>query len=497
MMPDIRTLLRKAVNFELVDSYASYQAYYNTVIKTRQRIEALGVEALEGLVAALHDEDYRVRGLAATLLGKLNDARAIPPLRDALDRETEPDTVKAIRNARSKLRDEQHIAELIHELRRGTPEQRAEAVRLLSKTRENALIPHLKEGLDDDAPLVRDQAIRALGYGRARDDRIVEDLIRGLHDDDAGVRLTAVKTLKRNRSGDPRIFMSLLAAVHDDDTIVQRAVLTALRDFKDERCVPVFRQYITHPDHAIREAAMRGLHDLAPPAALHELIQFVYTHVMEDDAPWFWMVASALGDIGNPAAIPALIDFMQHPNTELRPAAVKALITIGSTEAVAPLLKMLKHQEAELRLYAAAILGRLGDRRAEEGLRTLADVDPDPQVQQAAANALVNLDNRATEKADLAALLRKLAALLNAEGLPRLEEVRKTMADIAEHRSEQALPPLSALVENRFPSIRRAAVMALGTMQLPSARETLHAALDDDNVMVRLYARRALEGLEG
>lgn len=494
--PDIRTMLRKAVNFQLVDSYASYQAYYNTVVKTRQRIEALGAAAVEGLVAALADDDYRVRGLAATLLGKIGDARAIDPLREALANEDEPDSIKAIRNARSKLRDEQHIAELIYELRSGSPAERAEAVRLLSKTRENALIPHLKEALDDAAPLVRDQAIRALGFGRARDDRIVEDLIRGLHDTDAGVRLTAVKTLTRNRSGDPRIAESLLQAVHDNDSIVQRAVLTTLRDFKDERCVPVFRQYITHDDHAIREAAMRGLHDLAPPAALHDLIAFVYSHVLQDDAPWFWMVASALGDIGDATAVPALIDFMQHPNPELRPAAVKALITIGSTAAVAPLIALLWHTEAEIRLYAAAILGRLGDRRAEEGLRSLAALDVDAQVRQAAANALVNLDNRATEKADLALLLEKLDALLGADGLPRLEEVRKTLADIAEHRSEQALRPLQALVENRFPSIRRAAVMALGTMRLAGARPTLHTALDDESVMVRLYARHALATLE-
>lgn len=496
MTPDIRAMLRRAVNFQLVDSYASYQAYYNTVVKTRQRIEAMGVDALDGLMDALTDEDYRVRGLAATLLGKLGHMRAIPALRDALAAEDDPDTVKAIRNARSKLRDEQHIAELIYEVRTGDPAQRAEALRLLSKTRENALIPHLIEGLNDPAPFVRDQAIRALGFGRARDDRVVGHLIRGLTDDDAGVRLTAVKTLTRNRSGDPRIFESLLAAVHDDDTIVQRAVLTALRDFKDERTVPVYLQYITADDHAIREAAMRGLHDLAPPSALQALIDFVYGYVLVDDAPWFWMVASALGDIGDAAAVPALIAFMQHPNLELRPAAVKALITIGNTAAVPSLLALLAHDDGELRLYAAAILGRLGDRRAAAPLQRVAASDPDNQVRVAASNALVNLENRATEKADLDMLLQKLDNLLHVEGLPRLEEVRKTMADIAEHRSALALSPLQALVENRFPSIRRAAVMALGNMKLESARPTLTSALADDSVMVRLYARHALEVLE-
>ena len=62
MTPSILEMLQKAVSVELVDSYADYQVYYNTVVKTRQRIEAAGAEAVPELIDALTDEDYRVRG---------------------------------------------------------------------------------------------------------------------------------------------------------------------------------------------------------------------------------------------------------------------------------------------------------------------------------------------------------------------------------------------------------------------------------------------------
>ena len=72
------------------------------------------------------------------------------------------------------------------------------------------------------------------------------------------------------------------------------------------------------------------------------------------------MVAATLGDIGDPSAIPALIEFVQHHNDELRPAAVKALLTISHRSAVPQLVALLNHEEGEIRLYTVAILGRLG-----------------------------------------------------------------------------------------------------------------------------------------
>ena len=78
-----------------------------------------------------------------------------------------------------------------------------------------------------------------------------------------------------------------MAVAHDDNVVVRRAALVALRDFNHETTIPVFLRYITDPDFAIREAAVRGLHNIAPPAALEPFMDYVYTHVLNDDAPWF------------------------------------------------------------------------------------------------------------------------------------------------------------------------------------------------------------------
>ena len=95
-------------------------------------------------------------------------------------------------------------------------------------------------------------------------------------------------------------------------------------------------------------------------------------------------------------------------------------------------------------------------------------------------------------------MLNKLEQLLDTEGLPRLEEVRKTLRDIAEFGDPRSVEPLVALNENTvFPSIRRSAVMALGAIGLPNcAGLRSKPLLDDSSTMVRLYAQHALKMIE-
>lgn len=493
----ILTLLRKAATFEQkMDSYADYQVYYNVVHKARERIEQMGADAVEALIEALADDDYRVRGLAASLLGKIGDARANAVLWEALAREDQEDARRAIRNALSRLRDERHIAQLVRELSSADPAVRAEAVRLLSKTNEDALIPHILDALDDPEPLVRNAALSALGYNRDQKIAHITHILERLHDEDATVRLTAVTMLARSMLKDTRIFEGILRATDDPDPAVRRAALRALSDFNDERAIDAYLDHIEDPDLNVREAAMRGLHEVSPPQALQPLIDFVGRYVMQDDQGWFWLVAATLGELGDPAAIPALIQMLQHPNDQLRPAAVTALINIGHPAMIEPLRALLTHQDAEVRLYAALILGRLGQLELLDTLRALAQQDPDPQVREAAEKAVALCEARAREKADLAYLLEKLAALLAVEGLPKLDKIRETLRDLSQHRDPQVLAPLGQLTENRFPSLRRAALQALGNLGMAAARPYIEARLDDESIMVRLAARHALQQLE-
>ena len=84
--------------------------------------------------------------------------------------------------------------------------------------------------------------------------------------------------------------------------------------------------------------------------------------------------ARALGDIGNPAAVPALISAMQtfERRTTLKEEAVIALGKIGDRSAVEPIGRLMDRslgdEHAELRMAALPVISQLGGPKAAEYL---------------------------------------------------------------------------------------------------------------------------------
>ena len=68
-------------------------------------------------------------------------------------------------------------------------------------------------------------------------------------------------------------------------------------------------------------------------------------------------MASALGSIGDPAAVPALKRAASDGDSEVRRHAAEALSEIGGPEAIQALMGMLKDQDPEIRRIAAEALG--------------------------------------------------------------------------------------------------------------------------------------------
>jgi HEAT repeat protein len=73
--------------------------------------------------------------------------------------------------------------------------------------------------------------------------------------------------------------------------------------------------------------------------------------------------ASLLGELGDPAAVPPLIDALED-EAEVAQWAANALGKLNDARAVEPLIRALRHEEKGVREYAATALGALGDRRA-------------------------------------------------------------------------------------------------------------------------------------
>ena len=136
----------------------------------------------------------------------------------------------------------------------------------------------------------------------------------------------------------------------------------------------------------------------------------------------------ALGAIGDPAALPGLVELARADDAGVRKAAVHALGSFPDEAAAAALAAALSDPAEDVRWNAAVALARRGDARAapvllqmmdRAHLATIPDLTPDQReeaIQQAAAVA-GNVDDPE--------LRRALQALRDADPSPKVKEAAR------------------------------------------------------------------------
>ncbi|HTP08256.1 MAG TPA: HEAT repeat domain-containing protein [Anaerolineae bacterium] len=233
-------------------------------------------DALDALLARLHDIDPEVREAAAGTLYSYFSYRTVRALIWALDDES-PQVRK---------RAAQSLLELDH---------------------YDAIQPLLRMALNSEEDSeVRQQAVESLGYLAHKDNvkfidiidderNVVEQLIDLVEDEeeDLEVRRVAIEALER--LGDEHAVVPLVALLCDwyADFGLRLGAVGALGNLKDFRVTPILIAALQDPEPLLR--------------------------------PW---AASALGDLGDPAALPALDQLAQDEADKLGEAATKAAAQI-------------------------------------------------------------------------------------------------------------------------------------------------------------------------
>jgi HEAT repeat protein len=186
--------------------------------------------------------------------------------------------------------------------------------------------------------------------------------------------------------GEPAV-LPLIQALERHSSTLLMEVLGRLRD---PRAVAPLVAALTQENPHIRQAAATALGLIGDPQAVRALIDSFRVESGDTEDITAWQdAAEALAHIGEPAVGP-LIAALADENWLVRTSSAIALGQLGDPRAVAPLIVLLGDREPQVRLDAAEALGKLGDEEALDPLVALLS-DPDEMVRVYAVCALGDL----------------------------------------------------------------------------------------------------------
>ncbi|GAB4519975.1 MAG: hypothetical protein OHK0046_29630 [Anaerolineae bacterium] len=413
----------------------------NSDPKTRQIVatilgELRDAQAVEPLIHVLQaDSDKSVRNRVATALGKLKDPRAGDALLDALE-----DGIKTAVEALAAIGDRRAIEPLHRLIQSRDWRLRHTVLSALCKLGDSSVLDILIDDLNAvDEPRHALELLR-----QQRDPRTVEPLIRFMRTSPhEPLRAEAARIL--GEIGDRRAVESLMMALRSTDTTLVEVAALALGDIGDNRSVQALLRAL---DQGVMNAAV-ALGKLKDRWAVKPLMDVMHNDTLHHAMRI--LAARALGEIGDPAPIPVLLEWLHHPDTEYQRCAVDALVNMG-TPALEPLLQALRYRQALARQNAAQALGKLHLPGAIPALIEALS-DPVMLVRVGAVVALIEL------------------------GAPAVE-------------------PLIEALDHQEIHVRVGAVEALGAIKDARAVEPLQALVDDTNTRLRKSVRFALRQIE-
>jgi len=410
----------------------------------------------------------------------------------------EPNEKAALFRVVGEIADESSVPDLLARVDGKDPVARMHIINILGRFNQPAVSHAIQNQLKDPNKLIRQAALLALTRldgpieiqhvcQLLRDPEIdvqnkaVDVVIKANHpettrylvdvlkDENEYARRAAVEVL--NEIGTPKSVKYLLEAIKDDDWWVRSRAADALGKIGGPKVVDAVLALIRDEDEDIRRSAIEILNQTKDERAVSHLIEAT------KDPDW-WVserAVDALAEIGSKRAVPRLTEMLQASQPRSVPVALRALAKLGDHKVIEPVLQALSRPEKEIRVEAMNVLAKVADERRVEQIRVQLQSqqanNSDPTVQQAAARALQEIDNRystsvvaAGRKAEqFAAEPAKTLLMDNKE----LEQVVRSAEQTAQaQKLDIATLKPGDIIEGRYKFIEKIGKGAFGTVLL-------------------------------
>ena len=456
------------------------------VLNSALQVLALGgIDAIVPLAEFLNDPDVDLRIYATHALGDQHDPRAVDILINALDDENVNVRYHAI-EALGKMRATQAVDALAAIAESRDFFLAFPALDALTIIGDSRVAPRLVPLLEDD--LLRSPATDALG--QLGDEEVVAPLAELLNTPGAKapVIASALATLynRYEKSYQEGTYISDLARGAIDATGVQN-LLDAIDRTGDDNLRPLALVLGWLEGEAVERALVRLLGQAtARKEVIESLVRYgervtelLIEQLEAEEIETRKAAVVALGRIGDPAAVPALVGAMTGDD-ELTIVAAGALGKIGDRRCFDALLEMLGRPDAAVRQASIAAINSLG--HPEMAGRALALLeDPNPYVRESAVKIAGYFGY--AECTDL--LLERCR---DAD-----ENVRRAAIEhITYLEDDRVVPTLVDALGNAPPRVRAAAAAALAQVDGPTALPHLLGALGDSDSWVRYFAARSI-----
>jgi len=344
--------------------------YPPNVAEVEYAIAQIGEPVCEPLIkelTATPGTAWNLRTSIVKILGKIGDKRAVGVLRGELN--SPNDSIKALAaEALGKLKDIESVEPLIKLLENRNSNIFCPVAKALGNMGDKrALEPLIRSMKNQQILLAADEAVRAIGLPEDRQVLAMYYIALQKWQELSALGSIAVKPLTE--------------ALQDSRESVRASAAEAL----EKTGVPADSEtqawYLAAKKEWVKAAGLG-------PVAVKPLLKSLWmgNNPRQD-------VILALGRIGDPAAVDALLQFINSGDRRIRESAVDSLVRIRDKKALKPLINVFNNigLDKEIRKYAAKALGNFGDPEAICYLISVLKNDFNQSVRRASAFALKNI----------------------------------------------------------------------------------------------------------